>query len=282
MRITRIGSIATGWGESLVWDDRAARLYFVDCADATLQWLEGGDGAHGSLAMPSMPTGVVPTEDGRLLVVLDDGLHLVDPDAGRVELVTGWPDGLGARANDACADLHGNVITGTLNLGPDEGSAWRWSPTDGWRLIDPDISNTNGPNVAVLDGDETLVVGDTSAVYWAYPYDGATGDVGERRSFGDPATGEGTGPDGATFDADGGLWCAIFGAGRLVRFAGDGTNRVVPVDAVNPTDVAFGGANLDRLFVTTIAGEGELDGALLVVDDLGARGRPEPRCAVVG
>ena len=39
----RVGDIALEWGESLVWDDRKQRLYFVDCSAQTLHWLEGGD-----------------------------------------------------------------------------------------------------------------------------------------------------------------------------------------------------------------------------------------------
>lgn len=36
-----------------------------------------------------------------------------------------------ARANDAVADLDGNLVTGTVNLGPGEGSAWWFSATAG-------------------------------------------------------------------------------------------------------------------------------------------------------
>jgi hypothetical protein len=52
----------------------------------------------------------------------------------------------------------------------------------------------------------------------------------------------------------------------------------------NPTDVTFGGPGLDRLYVVSVAAGGSdgsaLDGALLVIDDLGARGRLEPRVAL--
>ena len=32
MEINRVGTFTLGWGESLVWDERRTRLYFVDCA----------------------------------------------------------------------------------------------------------------------------------------------------------------------------------------------------------------------------------------------------------
>jgi sugar lactone lactonase YvrE len=281
MRITRVGDFTLGWGESLVWDDQRGRLYFVDCASRALHWWDG-DGTGGelhTLPLPSMPAGVVPTTEGLLVVALLDGLYLVDPDDGTTGLLARYPDELGGRANDACADLDGNLVTGKLNLGPGEGSAWWYSARHGWRLLDRDIANTNGPAAGVLDGQMTLVIGDTSAHYYAYPYEPAEGSVGPRRVFGDMTDLAG-GPDGSTLDAHGGLWCALYGGGQLVRFTASGLDRAVPLPVDNPTDVTFGGPGLDRLYVVSVAagpdGDG-LDGALLVIDGLEVTGRPEPR-----
>jgi sugar lactone lactonase YvrE len=283
VHIARIGAFTLGWGESLVWDDRSERLYFVDCAARTLHWLEPDSAELHTLGLPSMAAGIVPTEDGALVACLDDGLHRIDPDSGTTHLVTSYPEGLGARANDACADLSGNLITGTLNLQKAEGSSWWYSSRHGWRLLDPDISNTNGPTVAVLDGSMTLIVGDTSAQYYAYPYDDEQGTAGPRTVFGDVSGLEGL-PDGATLDDGEGLWCALVGGAQLARFTIGGLDRTVAVPVANPTDVTFGGPGLDRLYVVSVAAAGAdgtgLDGALLVVDDLGARGRPEPRVAL--
>jgi L-arabinonolactonase len=279
MEIGRVGTFTVGWGESLVWDDRRERLWFVDCAGTAIHWIDGdGDELH-TITTPSMPTGVVPAEDGRLVVVLDDGLHALDVEAGTWELVVGYPVGLGARANDACADLAGNLITGTLNMGPAHGSTWRWSLTEGWTLLDDDISNTNGPTVGIIGGEETLVIGDTAAHYVAAPYDSATGEKGERRLFGDVTDLDGH-PDGATLDDAGGYWAALVGGAQLARFTADGLDRTVPLPVTNPTDVTFGGPDLDRLYVVSIGlgpDVGALDGALLVIDGLPERGRPEPR-----
>jgi sugar lactone lactonase YvrE len=276
MEITRIGQFTLQWGESLVWDERRARLYFVDCFANTIHWLEhDSEDLHG-MTTPSMPTGLVPNEDGRLVVVLNEGLHVVDPDGGTVELLSRFPDEIGGRCNDLCADLDGNLITGKLNLGPDEGSAWWYSPARGWQLIDPDISNTNGPAVGVLDGEMTLIIGDTSAHYYAYPYQPSAGTVGARRIFGDMTDLEG-GPDGSTMDREGGLWCALFGGGQIVRFTTSGLGRQIELPVQHPTDVTFGGPNFDVLYVVSIAGDTEFAGALLRIDGLGVVGRREPR-----
>jgi len=276
VEITRIGAMTLGWGESVVWDDLVSRLYFVDCAASTLHWLDGGEGDLHTMRLPTRPTGIVPTDDGRLVGVLDDGLYVVDVDRGTTSLAASYPSELEGRCNDACADLDGNLITGKLNLGPAEGSSWWWSSSDGWRLLDPDISNTNGPTVGILDGTMTLIIGDTSAEYYSYAYDPANGGVGPRSVFGDTGGLDGR-PDGATLDTEGGLWCALVGGGQLVRFTSDGLDRTVALPMANPTDVTFGGTAIDRLYVVSIDGPGELDGALIALDGLGAQGRPEPR-----
>jgi sugar lactone lactonase YvrE len=256
----------------VVWDERAGRLYFVDCLASTLHWLEGGDGEANTLTLSSMPTGVVPTEDDMLLVALDDGLYLVDPDRGTEDLVAAYPDAIGGRCNDACADLSGNVITGKLNLGPAEGSIWQWSASSGWRLLANGIANTNGP--AVVDGGTTLLVGDTSADYYAYDYDAAAGAVAERRIFGDMGELAGA-PDGATVDAEGGYWCALVGGSQLARFTTQGLDRTIALPVENPTDVTFGGPDLSRLYVSAIGAP------LLVIDDVAVTGRLESRARVV-
>jgi sugar lactone lactonase YvrE len=276
VEIARVGEFTLGWGESVIWDDHRRRLYFVDCLASTLHWLEDGSDELHTLAAPSMPTGVVPTDDDRLVVALEDGLSVVDPDDGRWVFLVGYPSELGGRCNDACADLDGNLVTGKLNLGPAEGSAWWYSRRDGWRLLDPDISNTNGPAALTLDGATTLIVGDTSKHYFAYPYDPRAGTVGARRVFGD-VTELGGGPDGSTLDADDGLWCALFDGGQIARFTTAGLDCTVTVPTANPTDVTFGGADLDHLYVVSTGGPEQLAGALLRIDGTGRVGRPEPR-----
>jgi|ERR1700688_4706675 len=282
--LTRIGDFTLSWGESLRWDDRRQRLYFVDCATQTLHWLDQAAPPLHSMKLPTMPAGVVLTDGGKLVACLDDGLHVVDPDAGTSELLATYPKGMHGRANDANADGSGNLVTGTLNVMPGPGAAWWFSAARGWRLLDAEIGNANGPVVIQIDDQSTLVLADTPArVVYAYPYDGSNGTIGQRRVFGDHGALDGA-PDGATADTEGGVWSCVLGSGKIARFNSAGLDRVVDVPMANPSDVTFGGPNLDRLFVTSIAlnlGEDATPapeaGWVLALDELGVTGLRESR-----
>jgi L-arabinonolactonase len=100
----------------------------------------------------------------------------------------------------------------------------------------------------------------------------------------EPGTGHGA-PDGATVDVEGCLWLAHWGGWRLSRFDPAGRPmREVPLPVRQPTCPAFGGPNLDVLYVTTARiglDEAALArqpwaGGLLALDP-GVRGLPEAR-----
>jgi sugar lactone lactonase YvrE len=83
-----------------------------------------------------------------------------------------------------------------------------------------------------------------------FDFDPATGSVahaGTLASFGGPPK-----PDGLTVDAEGGIWCAVFGGGCVNRYLPDGTlDRSLKLPVTNPTSCMFGGPDLKTLFVTT-------------------------------
>jgi len=133
---------------------------------------------------------------------------------------------------------------------------------------------------------ETFYFADTrrNAIF-AYDYDTQTGAIGPERVAVDTAP-WGSGPDGGTVDSEGFLWSALVHAGKIARFAPDGSlDRLIDMPCSRPASVMFGGPDLDILFVPSIRdsgnvrGDREIDGALFAVHDLGITGIPEPRFA---
>lgn len=104
---------------------------------------------------------------------------------------------------------------------------------------------------------------------WAFDY--RDGEIANERVFAAPHPGY---PDGSCVDADGCVWNAEYGAGRVVRYTPAGkVDRVLDVPAKNPTCCCFGGTALDTLYVTTAEGMG------LWATRPGSTGLPEPRFA---
>lgn len=80
-------------------------------------------------------------------------------------------------------------------------------------------------------------------------------------------TAQGLNPDGAVLDAEGLLWIAEWGAGRVAAYAPDGAFvRAVHVGGPHSSCPAFGGADLTTLFCTT---------ALQDMDDTARTAHPE-------
>jgi sugar lactone lactonase YvrE len=79
-----------------------------------------------------------------------------------------------------------------------------------------------------------------------------------------------------TFDAEGGLWVACWGASRVMRFAPDGTpDRHIVLPASQITSCTFAGPDFDRMFVTSASdGVTEEHGGALFEIDPGCRGLP--------
>ena len=88
-------------------------------------------------------------------------------------------------------------------------------------------------------------------------------------------------PDGLTVDAEGGVWVALWGGGAVRRYSPDGAlDAVVPLPVSQVSACAFGGDDLDRLFVTTSRqglddpdADEAASGSLFVADP-GVRGLP--------
>lgn len=114
----------------------------------------------------------------------------------------------------------------------------------------------------------------------AYAHEGPL--PSEEVIFGD-AREHGASPDGATVDAEGGVWVAQIRTGEITRFAPDGSfDRQIKLPVPHATSVAFGGKALDVLYVTTVRETGmqiKTDhpqaGAIFAIHDLGVSGVEE-------
>ncbi len=249
-------------GEGAHWNARGGAFWWVDVVPpSTLNRLVPATGRHDSWPMPEMISALAVRENGRgLLVASHGGINLVDPVAGRFErILTPEQDKPFNRNNDGACDRAGRFWVGTMqnNIAPD-GTALRVISSSGtlWR-IDPDrrvtamvrdiyVSNT----VCWSPDDRTMYFGDTMTGWiYAFDFDLAAGTLTRRREFAQHPRGL---PDGSAVDAEGFLWNCRWGGGCVIRFDPDGeVDRVVELPIDNVTSCAFGGPDLDTLYITT-------------------------------
>ena len=125
--------------------------------------------------------------------------------------------------------------------------------------LDPDLSlQMVGSGYTVSNGigwsldHRTMYYTDTlRMVIYAFDYDPATGAIENRRPFIEVPDGEGF-PDGMTVDSEGCIWSAHWNGWKVVRYDPQGKpEREIALPAAEVSCPAFGGANLDELYLTT-------------------------------
>ncbi|OLT06626.1 hypothetical protein BJF90_15855 [Pseudonocardia sp. CNS-004] len=239
-------------GEGVVWRPDRQRLLFVDVPEGRILEADLGTGEVRSVAVPGTVGAVHPTVDPDTLVIADsDGIALLrDGEVQRLAApLSGRPD---MRMNDANVDPAGRYLAGSMAFDqtPGAGCLYRLDPDGTLHTAVGDTTISNGLDWSD-DGTHCYYVDSPLRRIDVFDYDVATGALSGRRTFADTSTVAGI-PDGLTLDADGGVWVAFFGGGRVCRFTPDGeldTTIELPVSQV--TSCCFGGADLTELFVST-------------------------------
>lgn len=284
MKITRLAAPECKGGENPMWDGQRGELLYIDNAGRKVHSYNPESGATRTLDMPSTITTLVLRRSGGAVVTLRSGIHFLDLDTGALELIDPLPDPPPYVYNDGKVDSRGRFLIGgsTANFSapsPD-GGLFRLDPDRSVTQLDTGIHFSNSP--CWSPDEKTFYFSDSWIdTTFAYDYDIETGAVSSRRPFVNTRALGGL-PDGATVDADGLYWVAVYQGGKIGAYRPDGSlERAIDMPMKLVSSVAFGGPKLDRLFVTTIA-HGSLGepaeegaGALYVIDGLGTRGRAE-------
>lgn len=291
MRITRVGATKDRLGEGPIWDAESQRLFWLDSLAGIIHRLDPATGERQDYAVPAPIGSMSLCRSGGAILSLQDGFHRHDFTTGRTEPVALLGlDHPHVRLNDGKTDRQGRFVAGTMHLHraedePVVGGLFRLNPDGTVNLLVEDIATSNGPCFSP-DGRILYFADSTRQTIWAFDYDIATGTPRNRRVFADLRP-LGTAPDGATVDAEGHLWSCLIRTGTIARF--DPSGRIVaqiPSPVRYPTSLAFGGAGLDVLYVTSISKSVRFEdpaedaGGLFAIEGLGVRGLAEPRCAI--
>ena len=276
-------------GEGPAWDERRGVLVWVDIWAGHVHLYDPASGSDRHLAVGQPVGAAVPRRSGGLVLAVRDGFAFLDDDGTLTVVAEVEVDRPENRMNDGKCDRHGRFWAGTM-----AGEYWRRTGAGALYRLDPDGSVTKMVDgVTISNGlawsadDRTMYYIDTPTQRVdAFDYDADTGDIANRRPVVQIPKEDGS-PDGMTIDAEGFLWVALYGGSAVHRYSPDGElERVVRLPASNVTSCAFGGPDLDDLFITSARQElsdeqlaAQLHAGALFDHRPGVRGLPVERFA---
>ncbi|MGK6311361.1 SMP-30/gluconolactonase/LRE family protein [Neorhizobium sp. DT-125] len=240
-------------GETPLWCDRTQKLWWVDIEKPKLQSFDPASGKHDVFAdtQATFLGSQALTVSGGHLLARDLSLYTRNGDGVPHHFADVEKD-IDNRLNDGRVDAWGRLWIGTMDnrLHRPNGALYRVDPDGTVEKIFDDVIVSNG--IAFSPDRRRLHFTDTRRYRsWVFDMDPQSGAISNRRLFADYSK-TGDRPDGACFDAEGGLWTAFFGGGRVVRYAPDGRiDTVIRMPVTNPTCVCFGGKDFGTLFITT-------------------------------
>jgi len=276
-------------GESPVWSSRDEALYWVDIGGKRIWRWHAPTARTHQWSTGEMPACMAPVSGTQWLCAMESGVFRLTLDPGsaqavaeRIAAITHRASGM--RFNDGRCDRQGRLRAGTMLM--DMGAAQPFGVFYALesRGLVPLVDGLIVPNGLAFSPDgRTMYLSDSHPhvqCIWAFDYDIETGRPSHRRVFVDmkPLPGR---PDGAAVDADGCYWICGNDAGLVHRFTPQGRlDRSLEVPVKKPAMCAFGGVNLDTLYVTSIRPEGigladqPLAGGVFALRP-GVRGLPE-------
>ena len=272
-------------GEGPLWHPERAELFWCDITAGRL-YARGEDGARRDWQFDGAVSALGWVDRDTLLIAQERALLRFDIAGGTFDTVIALESDMPhTRSNDGRADPFGGFWIGTMghDAEKDAGAIYRYHKGELRQLYAP----WTIPNAQCFspDGAFAYLTDTTKGGLLRVALDRDGWPKAEPEPFG-PLDGADYRPDGAVTDAEGNIWIAHYGKAMVSCHApADGAERArIALPASQTTCPAFGGAGLDRLFVTSATQKLSLDqlaedpqaGCTFVVET-GARGLPEHR-----
>ena len=241
-------------GEGAFWNHKTQELYWVDIVGKQFHIYNPSTKKDYSVDMPSSIGTVVPYTKEQAIVALQDGIYKVDIKSGDLDLLSDVEAEIkGNRFNDGKCGPNGNLWVGSIGFNQEKYKSNLYKIEENGtttKMIDS-VTNSNG--IVWTKDSKTMYYIDTpTATIKAYDFDIITSTISNERIAVNIAKEDGF-PDGMTIDEDGMLWVGMWNGSAVARY-NPITGKLISkieVPAQNVTSCAFGGENLDILFITT-------------------------------
>ncbi|WP_020526838.1 SMP-30/gluconolactonase/LRE family protein [Flexithrix dorotheae] len=239
-------------GEGAIWHPTENKFYWIDIEGKKLHIFDPSTGEDREIDTKARIGTVVPVKSGGVLAALENGIFKLDLSNEKFELVTN-PLEEGIRFNDGKCDPKGRFWVGSMALKGTKGAATLYRlDTDGsiHHMIDS-VTISNGI-VWSLDQKKMYYIDTPTGKVMGYDYDNETGSISNPVVAVEIPEGMGH-PDGMTIDAEGMIWIGMWDGYAVTRWNPETGELLgkIEVPAKNITSCAFGGENLETLYITT-------------------------------
>lgn len=250
MKAEQLTEAAAYHGEGSLWDEDAGVLRWVDMLNGDILTMAPA-GTIERMHAGTVAAAMRPRAAGGLVVAVEHGFVLIDR-GGRIgPEQTAFTDPA-CRMNEGGVDRQGRFFCGSMayDQAKGRGAFYRFDPDGEISVILTGVTISNGIAWSA-DGQRMFYIDTPTQRVDVFDYDPAAGLLSGRRPVVhiDPSQGA---PDGMALDAEGGIWVALFNGHAVHRYREDGTlDEVIDLPVSQVTSCAFGGPDLDQLYITT-------------------------------
>lgn len=244
--------LTTRVGEGPIWDYKYNRLLWID-TQGSLFIYTPKDGNNREIKFDKVIGTVVPYTKDKVVVALKDGIYKLDLVTEELEKIADPEGGIpNNKYNDGKCDNKGRLWIGTMDndCAPKKANFFVLDGKEGRKVIS-EVTISNGVAWST-DGKKMYYQDTPTRKISQFDFDEEKGEISNRKEI--ISFGEGMGdPDGNTIDEEGMLWVANWGAACVTRWnptTGELLQKI-DVPALNVSALAFGGENLDELYITT-------------------------------
>ena len=252
---TIIKEINSILGESPLWDEKTQKLYWVDIEAKKLFCWDYKSKITDFWSFKKRICAISLTNDVNILLCAFEKyfafFNMNTKKTNIINLDISLPDSV--RFNDGKTDIYGRFWCGTMSeSNPKTKEACLY-------MLDQNVSfTTMFENIYITNS--LTDIKDTKGMYFSDSYtkkiykaifSDNSKELKEVTLFIDNNGSQGA-PDGSTIDKDGNLWNAEWNGSRLVKYdANANILETITLPIIRPTSCAFGGPNMDILFITS-------------------------------
>ncbi|WP_406685175.1 SMP-30/gluconolactonase/LRE family protein [Seonamhaeicola sp. MEBiC1930] len=241
-------------GEGAFWNYKTQELYWIDIESKKVNIYNPNTKLNRVFETNSRVGTIVPTDKKDVLIALEDGVYNLNINSGECTPFTKMKNELiGCRLNDGKCDPSGRFWVGSMHFQQEEGKANLYMVNAEGELENKKERVTISNGIVWTSDKKTMYYIDTpTSEIKAYDYDDETGNISNERVAVTIPLELGF-PDGMTIDDENMLWVGMWNGNAVIRF-NPNTGEIlqtIEVPAHNVTSCAFGGENLEILYITT-------------------------------